>query len=93
MQLTQNDKAILKSFGCPDGDMRQIGEALTKTRYSLYTKATGKEKTISRTTARELLGDEQFLSGLGRSAFHWSSSRSVDETTSVFFDSSNLFKN
>lgn len=90
MKLTEKDIAILKEMGFPDEDMGQIGEAMTKTIYTLRTKD-GEEKRISRAKAREILGDREYLSGIGRSAFHWNCARGKEDSR-VSFDSSRLFK-
>ena len=64
------------------------------TKYEL-TDADGREtiRRISRKEAIELLGRETWLSGLDRSAFHWSAMRQTkDDKGYVYFDSSKLFK-
>lgn len=71
-------------------DKEQIKRALYKTTYTLYTGEKEGEK-ISCKKASEILGAELLISGLERSAFHWTAVRSKDNTT-VYFDSSNLFK-
>ena len=90
MKLTKKDVEILKGFGYPEEDLEQIAEAMTKTVYTLC-KDNGEEERISRVKAREILGDKEYLSGIGRSAFHWSSMRGEDGVR-VHFDSSRLFK-
>lgn len=90
MKLTKNDKEILKRIDYLDSDMDQIAEAMTKTIYTLCTKD-GQEERISRAKAREILGDEEYLSGIGRSAFHFTSMRG-EEGMRVHFNSSKLFK-
>lgn len=92
MKLSKTDQEILLRMGYLKEDFAQIEEALTKTKYSLCDSATNKEKKISCKKARELLGDETFLSGIGRSTFHWSCSRYVDDKTEIGFDSSALFE-
>lgn len=90
MKVSKKDKEILKGFGYIEDDIDQIGEAMTKTIYTLC-KDNGEEERISRLTAREILGDEEYLSGIGRSAFHWSSMRGEGDNK-VRFDSSRLFE-
>lgn len=90
MKVNKEDKEFLISLGYREQDIRQIGEAMTKTVYTLY-KSNGEEERISRLKAREILGDEEYLSGIGRSAFHWSSMRG-EEGNRVHFDSSRLFE-
>ena len=51
------------------------------------------EGRISAEKASKLLGREAYLSGLSRSAFHWSASRDIgDSGNTVSFDSSSLFQ-
>lgn len=90
MKLTKKDKEILKEFGYPDSDMDQIAEAMTKTVYTLCLQ-NGQEERISRAKAREILGDEEYLSGIGRSAFHFNSMRG-EKGMKVHFNSSKLFE-
>jgi hypothetical protein len=71
-------------------DKEQIKRALYKTKYTLYV-GEDNAKTISCKKAAEILGSELLISGLERSAFHWTATRSKENIT-VFFDSSNLFK-
>ena len=90
MKVSKSDKEILIGFGYTEEDMDQIGRAMTKTVYTLC-RSNGEEKRISRAEAREILGDEEYLSGISRSAFHWSSMRGEDGNQ-VYFDSSRLVK-
>lgn len=91
MKLTEEDKKLLLSWGFAEGDFRQIEEAMqkSKTKYKL-----GSVR-ISREEAIRLLGRREYLSGLSRSAFHYTAARSVPMSTTgetVYFDSSALFK-
>lgn len=92
--LTQEDKKLLKDYGYLDEDFPQIKEAYNKTIYTLCenTKVSRKETEIKGMKAIELLGRENFLSGLARSAFHWSAYRNITENSGVYFNSSKLFK-
>lgn len=47
-----------------------------------------KEKKIGWKTALEKLGKDEFLSGIGRSAFHWTSARLTEANEEVSFDTS-----
>ena len=77
MRLTDSDKECLKAWGYPEQDMKQIEE----------------EGRISAEKASKLLGREAYLSGLSRSAFHWSASRDIgDSGNTVSFDWSSLFQ-
>lgn len=88
MKLTNRDKEILKEWGYSEDNLKQIEEATRKTVYELN----GKEK-ISCQEAIRLIGRKAFLSGISRSAFHWSASRyTKDGNNFVSFDSSKLFR-
>lgn len=88
MKLTKGDKEYLKSLGFLDEDMNQIERATTKTVYMLN----DKEK-INCMKAVDLLGRKNFLSAIGRSAFHWNTSKETeDRKNTISFDSSKLFK-
>jgi hypothetical protein len=88
MKLTSEDKALLTKWGHRETDFDQIERATTKTTYKINYK-----DSISAEKAVELLGRETFLSGISRSAFHWSASRNIGESNDVVaFDSSKLFK-
>lgn len=88
--LTKQDIETLKEWGHLDKDLPQINRAITKTDY--FYSHNGKEEKITHKQARELLGDEQFLSGISRSAFHYSSCRKIEGKGSVSFDSRKMFK-
>lgn len=88
MKLSNDDKALLRSWGYEERDFRQIEEALRgdKTVYEL------ENRRISRKQAIGLLGMRDFLSGVARSAFHWSSARETADGKVVYFDSRTFFK-
>lgn len=93
MKLNCKDKAILVRFGYYDEDMAQIEEAMDTARYSLCTtecdegidKSYDFIKEISASTARELLGDEEFLIGICSIADGESDMREVTDTIAVSF--------
>lgn len=88
MKLTKQDKEIIRKWGHLEDNMKQIEEATRKTVYELN----DKEK-ISCNEAIKLLGREEFLSGISRSAFHWSALRYTEDGNNfVCFDSSKLFQ-
>ncbi len=88
MKLTDRDKEDLKKRGYLEKDLEHIEEAMKKTVYKLNDK-----KRISAKKACELLGRDVYLSGISRSAFHWSACRDIgDSGNVVFFDSSKLFE-
>lgn len=92
MELTKSDKALLASWGFREKDFPQIEEAMkkSKTKYKLGATPISREKAIA------LLGREVYLSGISRSAFHFSAAREVPSKDVVikvvYFDSSSLFK-
>jgi len=86
MKLTSEDKKVLKENGFKDEDMNQIERATIKTVYEM-----NGEK-ISQKKALEILGRKEYLSGISRSAFHWSAGRDNEKGETVSFDSSKLFK-
>lgn len=92
--LTNSDKEWLLSAGYLQEDLPQIDEACEKTKYSLFTEGNiDKEKKITRAKVISLLPRETFLSGIGRSAFHWSAAREIpDSDQRIYFDSSRLFR-
>ena len=87
MKLTVEDKQFLKDIGYPDNQLNQIEKAAASTIYKVDNK-----KRISCKKAIEVIGRENFLSTLGRSAFHWNSSTETkDGEHFVSFDSSSMF--
>lgn len=88
MKLSKEDKKILESWGHPKSDFRQIENALNKTVYILES---DNNRRINAKEARNLLGNETFLSGISRSAFHWDCSRENNGHV-VSFDSSRIFR-
>ena len=87
MKFTKKDKNFLFSLGYTERDLPQIEEAThsTKTKYNLDGKPIGREEAI------QLLGRQKYLTGISRSAFHWSAARMTDDGRTVMFDSSRLF--
>ena len=81
MKLSKKDKEYLISIGVPETNFLQIEEAMSCTKYEVN------GKKISRKAAIEYLGKETYLSGINRSAFHWTAMRE-----GVYFDSSALFR-
>ena len=91
MKLSSEDKALLRQWGYPDEDFPQIELAMQ----ARYTKYKLENKAISRERALDLLGRRKYLSGIARSAFHYTAARTIgddEESGVVFFDSSRLFK-
>lgn len=86
MKLTSEDKKLLTDWGFPEKDFNQIERAITKTTYEMN------DKKISASEALDVLGRETYLSGIARSAFHWTSFRENYKGQGVYFNSSKLFK-
>ena len=86
MKLTKSDKNILREWGYLDNDFPQIEEATRKTVYTM-----AGDVQISLQKAIELLGREEYLSGVARSSFHMSAVRESENGEQVYFDSSALF--
>ena len=86
--LSQADKALLLSWGHPESDFAQIEQAMqkSKTTYKMDCKPISREKAI------EVLGREAYLSGISRSAFHFTAARQTQDGKVVLFDSSKLFR-
>lgn len=93
--LTEEDRNTLAGYGYPSTDFAQIEEAANRSTYTVEPKGENEErKAVNVWEVIDLLGRETFLSGIGRSAFHWNCGRDNPETeVSVYFDSSVLFKN
>ena len=81
MRLNRDDKEMLENMGYPTSDFAQIENAIGKTKYTMDGKRISAKKAI------EILGKHDFLSGIARSAFHWTSMRGE-----VSFDSSKIFE-
>ena len=105
LKLSDSDIEYLKKCGYSGEDIVQIERALNRTKYTVAPVETfgtpqkiiigdeSEDKVISAEEARKILGDETFLSGLSRSAFHWTSGRyNANETKYVSFDSSELLE-
>lgn len=88
MKLTSEDKELLLCWGYKEEDFLQIEAAMRKsiTKYEIA------DKKIKREEAIEMLGREEYLSGIARSAFHWSAARVTSNGEVIHFNSSRLFK-
>lgn len=94
MRLTKEDKEFLRSLYEGEEYFPQIEEAMDNTTYELCDED-GKEtiRTITREEAIELLGRENWISGIDRSAFHWTAMRQTkDGKNYIMFNSSKLFR-
>jgi hypothetical protein len=86
MKLTIKDKELLLKWGYEEEHLKQIERATTKTIYKMD------RKKISANEAIDILGRETYLSGISRSAFHWTACRDNGKGKTVYFDSSRLFQ-
>ena len=87
--ITKEDKAYLSELGYPKKDIDQIEYAASHTKYIHGITS------ISATKAIEILGKNEFLSGLSRSAFHETALREPldkNDCNMVLFDSSEMFR-
>lgn len=85
--LTDVDKELLTHYGYTATDFAQIEECANKSVYILDEESPG-ARPIRIEEALQLLGRELFLSGISRSAFHWTSSRETpDGQHTVSFES------
>ena len=93
MKLTKRDKEFLRTeYYEDDKSIEQIERAISKTVFILCDQNQKALKKIGIRKVIELLGREEFLSGMDRSAFHWSSYRvAADEKYGIYFDSSASF--
>lgn len=85
--LKKTDIPILINMGCSEEEIEQINNAVYLTDYT-YTDYNNLyyfgRQNISAKRAREILGDEEFLSGLARSSFHYSASRETENARVEF---------
>lgn len=88
MKLTSEDKALLLNLGYKERDFEQIEDAMCPdiTKYELNSKPISREEVI------KLIGMENYLASISRSAFHWSTVHETDRGEVIDFDSSRLFR-
>lgn len=92
-ELSEDDKLYLLQIGHDAKEFAQIREAISKSKYELCDREGNTLQKLSASKAAELLGRQSFLSGIARSAFHWSAIQGIEGTDkNVFFDSSKLFR-
>ena len=87
MKLTAEDKRHLIEWGHSERDLAQIEEATQKSKTTYKVGRTY----ISREEAITALGRLEYLSGIARSAFHFSAARTASDGRVVIFNSSRLF--
>lgn len=94
MKLSEEDKTDLLNMDVPFSDFAQIQEvaSVKYTSYLLYENSEAKGKRISRDEAIRLLGRRVWLSGLSRSAFHFTAVRTIEGSEAfVYFNSRRYF--
>lgn len=87
MELTKQDKQILREIGHPESDMRQLAEAARRCKYENY--KDGKKLTAAEVI--NLIGRKYWLYGISRAAFHFTTSR-TENGQHIGFDCSAMFK-
>lgn len=81
-KLTTQNKKYLANIGYPTADFEQIEIALKFLRLE-----NNKDEALTINEAIDKIGIQDFLSGLARAAFHWTSFRN-----GVYFNCSKMFK-
>lgn len=84
-KLTKKDRQFFLRNGMPYSDLDQIERAIDKTTFTVD------DRQISFEEAVDLLGRDEILLGLGRSAYHYTTCRQSENGTLVYFDSRALF--
>lgn len=90
--MTKYQEEYFKAHGEDESGFRQLNEAMRRTKYTLVTPYTSRK--IRKEEAVEVLGEDEYLSGIQRSAFHGTATRKVmgQPFQMVLFDSSALWK-
>ena len=89
--MTKYQEDYFKAHGEDEKSFRQLNEAMRRTKYTLVTPYTSRK--IKKEEAVEVLGEDEYLSGIQRSAFHGTATRKVmgQPFQMVLFDSSALW--
>lgn len=87
MKLTQEMKRIFTEFGHDEKDFAQLQTA-TQSKNTICIHCGEK---ITHQQAIDILGLHGYLSGISRSAYHWSACRQNADGDTVFFDSRRMF--
>lgn len=82
IRLANSDKQFLKSIGYKHKDMKQIEDACNKSTFAIFKRGVNSDecRIISNNETKELLGNEEFLSLVSRSAFQFSATKIVPKT-------------
>lgn len=88
-KLNKREIDLLKKWGYPEEDIKQIEESVLAGEFF-----TNKGKKVDWLTAKRIVGSIEFLSGISRSAFHWTCMRNNQKKPNrfIFFDFSKYFK-
>lgn len=81
-KLTFEDKELLRTWGYEDREFKQIENCANNGEY-FHLKG-NRSYAICLKTALKKLGCKKFLSGLSRSAFHWSAVREYNDYKVLF---------
>ena len=81
MKLTEQDKIILRDFGHPESDMRQLCEAARRCKYTDESR-----NRLSVDKVIEMIGRRAWLAGLSRAAYHATASQGEYGKNYVSFD-------
>lgn len=85
--LTNQEKDYFIKAGHPESDFGQLGRAIQDVKVSLC-KNENNEVPITREKAEQILGYEEFLSGISRAAFHesaWRTSKKLTKGQGIYF--------
>ena len=86
------NRAYFLNCGYTPDDYAQIIKMANEKAFEFGIFINKREKKIGWKTALEKLGSNEFLSGIGRSAFHWTSARLTEAGEEVSFDTSRWHK-
>lgn len=86
MRLTEQEKKTLRKQGYNASEMKQLQMAASRCDYE-----DEKGNCVDAEDVIEWLGREEWLSGVARAAFHWTSVRDNNGRT-ICFDCSNMFR-
>lgn len=87
MKITEQDKQVLRDFGHPESDMRQLCEAARRCKYE----NDKSHKALKAEQVIEMIGRRAWLAGISRAAYHFTSAQS-ENGHYISFDCSAMFK-
>lgn len=91
MKLTKADIEQLKAWGFAERDIPQIQDAANKTKYEML--CVGGAWKVGVRDVIDEIGRDGWLSGISRSAFHWTATRfNNDKSVRIDFDSSAVWE-